>query len=200
MASVHHLRHIFVRLRRFLHDQLRRSDTDGDTLRGQLVQYLLILQCAATRVATLCAARSVTRRTKRLIHACLCSSKDVGTGAHGAANQHGLSDKLIVHRDQRMVGRKCPGTALAMHQQSLHFSIHHVLLHLRNIMRHIINHMHVEIIRFSVELLREGLAHEEGHAGAVHPGIVGGRGHAGEVILSFRRVDARTGQLSVVGH
>ena len=57
--------------------------------------------------------------------------------------------------------------------------------YLRNIMRHIINHMHVEIIGFSVELLRKGLAHEEGHAGTVDPSIVGGRSHAGEVILSF---------------
>jgi len=40
VAGVHYLRDVFVRLRSFFHDQLRRGDADGDALGCKLVQHL----------------------------------------------------------------------------------------------------------------------------------------------------------------
>lgn len=55
--------------------------------------------------------------------------------------------------------------------------------HLCNVVADVIDHRHVQIIRSAVELLGKGLARQEGHAAAVHPGVVGCTCHGLEVIL-----------------
>ena len=60
-------------------------------------------------------------------HAC----EDVGVGAHGAADQDGLADHLVVDGDERVVRRERARAALAVHQQPLGHAVHQVLLHLR---------------------------------------------------------------------
>ena len=52
-------------------------------------------------------------------------------------------------------------------------------------MRHIVHHVHVQIIGLCAELLGEGLAHQEGHAGAVHPGVVSRCSHPRQVVLAL---------------
>lgn len=47
VARVDHVCHVFVRLRRFLHDQFRRRHPDRDALRGKLVQDFLIVKSAS---------------------------------------------------------------------------------------------------------------------------------------------------------
>lgn len=44
-----------------------------------------------------------------------------------------------------------------MYQQCFLFTVHHVLLHFSNIMGHVIDHMHVQIVRCSAEHFGEGL-------------------------------------------
>ena len=61
------------------------------------------------------------------------------------------------------------------------------------------HHVHVEVVGLGVEDLGEGLPGEEGHGGAVDPGVVGGAGHGGEVVLALLGVDAGAGELAVVG-
>ena len=51
-------------------------------------------------------------------------------GAHGAADEDGLADQLVVDRDEGVVGRERTCAALAVHQQLLRHAIHQVLLHL----------------------------------------------------------------------
>ena len=102
-----------------------------------------------------------------------------------------------------------------MDQQGLQLTVDHVLLNLGNVVRHIVDHVHVEVVGVHAKRLAEGLsklrlqvgttekiaqlsAHLSAqvcHAGAIDPGKVGGRGHALEVVLALGRVDARTGQL-----
>ena len=75
-------------------------------------------------------------------------------------------------------------------------SIHDMLFDLRDVVRDIVDHVHVEIVRRHVEDAAEGLAREEGQHRPIHPGEVGRRRHAAQVVLSLRRVDGRTGELS----
>lgn len=45
--------------------------------------------------------------------------------------------------------------------------------------------MHIQVVGLRVELLGEGLPHEEGHTGAVDPRVVGRRCHASQVVLAL---------------
>ena len=57
--------------------------------------------------------------------------ENIAARAHGAANEHRLPGKLVVHGDQGVVRREGARSALAMHQQ-LHLPpVNHVLFHLR---------------------------------------------------------------------
>lgn len=143
--------------------------------------------------------RSVACAAEGLLHALLRSGQNVTAGAHGTTNKDRLTSELIVHRDERMVRRERPGGALAMNQQLALLAIDHVVLHLGNVVRDVVDDVHVEIIRGGVEHLGEGLAREEGHRAAVHPGEVRRRRHSLEVILSLHRVNSGAGQLSVIG-
>ena len=66
-------------------------------------------------------------------------------------------------------------------------------------MADVIHQVHVQVVRSGVEHLGKGLAHQEGHGGAVHPGKVGGTGHGLQVVLPLLAGNARARQLPVVG-
>lgn len=53
---------------------------------------------------------------------------------------------LVVNSNERVVRWEGAGGTLSMNQQSLLLAIHHVLLHLGNVVGHIIDHMHVKIV------------------------------------------------------
>ena len=57
--------------------------------------------------------------------------EDVAAGAHGAADEHRLPRELVVDGDERVVRREGAGGALAVHQQRLELTVHHVLLDLQ---------------------------------------------------------------------
>merc|ERR1712216_860404 len=61
VARVDHLRDVLVALRRLLHDQLGRSDANGDTFRFQFFKYLRVVQLVARVVARARAPGAVTR-------------------------------------------------------------------------------------------------------------------------------------------
>ena len=60
-------------------------------------------------------------------------------------------------------------------------------------MRDVIHHMHVQVIWLLAELLGKGLPAEEGHGGAVHPGIVSCGCHRCQVVLSLLHHTAEEG-------
>lgn len=95
-----------------------------------------------------------------------------------------------------MVRRERTRSSLAMNEEVHHMSIHDMLFDLRDVVRHIVDHVHVEIIRRHVEDATEGLSREEGQYRPIHPREIGCRRHAAQVVLSLRRVDGRTGELS----
>mmetsp|Transcript_23195 Transcript_23195/g.31766 ORF Transcript_23195/g.31766 Transcript_23195/m.31766 type:complete len:305 (-) Transcript_23195:295-1209(-) len=86
-----------------------------------------------------------------------------------------------------------------MHQQRLELAVHHVLLHLGDVVGHVVHHVDVQVVRGLLEVLAQRLPHEEGHAGSIHPGVVGRRRHGRQVVLSLLRGDLGAGELPVVG-
>mmetsp|Transcript_68228 Transcript_68228/g.200349 ORF Transcript_68228/g.200349 Transcript_68228/m.200349 type:complete len:371 (-) Transcript_68228:119-1231(-) len=85
-----------------------------------------------------------------------------------------------------------------MDEQLLTVAVDHVLLNLRDVVRDVVDDLHVEVLRALVEHLRERLPREEGHGGPVHPGVVRRGRHGGHVVLALLRVDPGASQLPVV--
>ena len=74
-----------------------------------------------------------------------------------------------------------------MDKQSFPLAIHNVLLHLGNVVTHVVDDMHVQVVWRGVEHLGEGLPGQEGHAAPVDPGKVGRRRHAVQILLPLLR-------------
>ena len=51
--------------------------------------------------------------------------------------------KLVVYRNEWMMWRERPRWALPVNEQGLWPAVNHVLLHLGNVVRHVVNHVHV---------------------------------------------------------
>jgi len=68
-----------------------------------------------------------------------------------------MPSHLIVDRYERMVWRKRPRRALPVHEKRLLFAVHHVLLHLGDVVRDVVDDMHVQVIWGCVEDFRERL-------------------------------------------
>ena len=71
--------------------------------------------------------------------------------------------------------------------------------HLCDVVRDVVDDVHVEVVGRGVEHLGKGLAAQEGHAAAVDPGVVGGAGHRGQVVLPLLRSPRWTGGEGVRG-
>lgn len=56
-----------------------------------------------------------------------------------------------------MVRREGTGGALAVHQQGTLAAVHHVLLHLGDVVRHVVDDVHVQVVRSGAKHLGEGL-------------------------------------------
>eukprot|EP00160_Parvularia_atlantis_P021756 Unigene9553_Nuclearia_a/m.29188 Unigene9553_Nuclearia_a/g.29188 ORF Unigene9553_Nuclearia_a/g.29188 Unigene9553_Nuclearia_a/m.29188 type:complete len:385 (+) Unigene9553_Nuclearia_a:524-1678(+) len=73
-----------------------------------------------------------------------------------------------------------------------------MLLDLGDVVRDVVDHVHVQVVRRALECLSKRLPRQERHARSVDPGKVGRRGHRLEVVLAGLGVDARAGELAVV--
>eukprot|EP00982_Pelagococcus_subviridis_P010751 31027-Pelagococcus_subviridis.AAC.5 len=73
-----------------------------------------------------------------------------------------------------------------------------MLFDLRDVMRHVVHHVHVQVVRGGVEHLRERLPAQKRHAAPVHPRVVRRARHGAEIVLALRRVNSRARQLSIV--
>ena len=67
------------------------------------------------------------------------------------------AEHLVVNGDEWVVWWEGAGGTLPMNQQSLLLAVHHVFLHLGNVVGHVIDHMHVQIIWCGGEDFCEGL-------------------------------------------
>lgn len=73
-----------------------------------------------------------------------------------------------------------------------------MLLDFGDIMRHVVDQMHVQVVGCRVEYLGERLSRQKRHAASIDPRVIGRRAHALQVVLALGRVDARTRQLTIV--
>lgn len=123
--------------------------------------------------------RSVAGGAERLRHALLRPCQDVAAGSHSSSNQHRLPCELqtaasqnsaqpsngggvmpthlVVDGDERVVWGEGPGGALPMDQQSLLLAVDHMLLHLGDVVRHVVDDVHVQVIGCCAEHLGKGL-------------------------------------------
>lgn len=58
---------------------------------------------------------------------------------------------LIIYRDQGMMRWEGACGAFSMHQQRLRSSVHPVLLNLGNVVRDVVDHVHVQVVRSGFE-------------------------------------------------
>mmetsp|Transcript_30839 Transcript_30839/g.80958 ORF Transcript_30839/g.80958 Transcript_30839/m.80958 type:complete len:253 (-) Transcript_30839:552-1310(-) len=97
-----------------------------------------------------------------------------------------------------MVWRECARGSLPVHEELLDVPVHHVLLDLGDVVGHIVDEVHVQVLWGLVEHLRERLTRQKRHGRPVHPGVVRGRRHPGQVVLALGRGDAGARELAVV--
>lgn len=119
------------------------------------------------------------------------------------SNLHSISSHymyLVIDGYERVMGREGSSRSLPVNQQRLLLAVNEMLLDLGDIVRHVIDHVHVKVIRGRVEHLGEGLSGQEGHTAAVDPGVVSGGRHRLEVVLALLTGDMRARQLAVVNH
>ena len=92
----------------------------------------------------------------------------VGWGGVGGGGGGGGERREVEEREGGVSGRGEVGTTPP---------------HLGNVVRHIVDHVHVQLVRCLAELLRERLPGQEGHAAPVHPGVVSRSCHRRQVVL-----------------
>lgn len=64
---------------------------------------------------------------------------------------------LVVHRDEGVVWGKGPGGSLAVNEKCLLPSVHQVFLHLSNVVGHVVDDLHVKVVRCGLECLGKRL-------------------------------------------
>mmetsp|Transcript_22187 Transcript_22187/g.66393 ORF Transcript_22187/g.66393 Transcript_22187/m.66393 type:complete len:255 (+) Transcript_22187:57-821(+) len=198
VASLHNLGHVLVTLWSLLHDELGRRYPDRDAHVLQALEHVAVVQVVPRLVPAEGSARAVAGAAERVAHALVSACQDVGARAHGPTDDHWLPSQLVIDRDERVVRRECACGAFPVHEQLLAVPIDHVLLDLGDVVRDVVDDVHVQVFRRLVEHLGECLPGQKGHRRPVHPSVIGRRRHAFHVVLAFNRIDPRTSQLAVV--
>ena len=81
---------------------------------------------------------------------------------HGRHGTQKVKPHLVVDGDEGVVRGEGPGGALAVDQQRLGPAVHHVLLHLGNVVGNVVDHVHVQVVGRGRKHLGEGLRAEGG--------------------------------------
>lgn len=105
---------------------------------------------------------------------------------------------LVIHGDQRVMRREGARGALAVNEQRHGLAVDHVLLDLGDIVTHVVDNVHVQIVGAHLEHLAEGLARQKRQNGPIHPREIRSGCHAAEIILALGRLDGRAGELAIV--
>lgn len=92
---------------------------------------------------------------------------------------------MIVDWDERMMRRESSSGAFAMHEKSFVLAVDQMLLDFGNVMRHVVDEMHVEIVGRGLEDFGERLSRQKCHAATIDPRVVGRGAHAFQVVLAF---------------
>ena len=96
-----------------------------------------------------------------------------------------------------MARREGPRRPLAVDPDLLLLAVDRVLLELGDVVAHVVDQVHLQLLPRLAEDLGEHLAGLLHQQLAVAPGEVGGRPHGADVLLALRAVDRGAGQLAV---
>lgn len=76
---------------------------------------------------------------------------------------------LVVYRDEWVVWRERPCGTFPVDKQGFLFPIHHMLLHFGNVVRDIVDHVHVKVVRRCCKHFGKGLKEAAGVKTKVRP-------------------------------
>ena len=60
---------------------------------------------------------------------------------------------LVIYRYKRVMRRERPCGSLSVHEEGLGSAVHHVLLYLGDVVRDVVDHVHVEVVGVGLEHL-----------------------------------------------
>src|SRR5690606_2615523 len=123
------------------------------------------------------------------------AGQDPARAAHVARDDHGLAELLVLVRKLGMAGRKSARGALAVHPKLALLPVVLVLLELGDVVRHVVDKVHLQLLPGAAENRLEalaGLPHEEL---PVAPGKIGRGPHGAQVLLPLRTMDRRADEL-----
>ena len=103
-----------------------------------LAIHRLLCGCAAHAAACPMAAGA-----EALLHRALRANQHKRVTAHITRNEHRLTNRAVLLRNRGMSGGKGSGRALAMDTDTLHLPIDLILLHLGDVVAHIVDHRQI---------------------------------------------------------
>ena len=127
MACINNLRNILITLRRLLHDQFRARYPNTYPLPVEIIEDVGVAELPTRLRSGLRPTGAVAGAAEGRVHPLLSSGEDVGTCAHCASYEYGLSCELVVHGDERVVGRESSSGAFAVDEESAELIIDDVL-------------------------------------------------------------------------
>ena len=119
----------------------------------------------------------MTRAAERVCHRLIRADQHVRTAPHVARNQDGLADGLIRRRHAGMLRRKRPRRALAVNAELALFAVNQVRLELGDIVRDIVNQVHLQFARRFLQDMFKRFAHPMRDDLPVGKGVIRGAGH-----------------------
>src|ERR1700693_417208 len=106
--------HVFIGAGRFLSDAAHGAAANQNTLVRQFLNHLTAAPLAQRLMPAHAPSGAMTGGTECELHAFPCACQNIGSGAHGAADENWLTDFLKSLRDVGMAGTKGAGGAFAM--------------------------------------------------------------------------------------
>src|SRR3989338_996634 len=123
--------------------------------------------------------------------------QEIGVASHVSRDKDRLAQLPVGLWQLRVAGRKGARGALAVDAQPPLLAVHDVLFYLGDVVADIVDEREAQLRRTDIQGPQKALFSQAHDHLPVGPGIVRGRSHGGEVILSFGRIDRRAGQLAV---
>lgn len=192
-----HLVHILVGFRSLLEHSLDRSVPEIDALVGHLPHHAVDCERVYGRFPGHLPSGPVAGRPERLLHAASASCEDIGSDAHVPGDYDGLPVVAVLHRYLGPAGSECARGALPVNEDVLRVPIDVVPLHLRDVVRHVVDDLHAHRFRGVSEDVLERFPDPMGYHLPVGPCVVCAAAHGAVVVLAELRVERGACQLPV---
>lgn len=135
---------------------------------------------------------------ERFFERVLGSEQEVAAGFHAAAEDDGLADVLELFGEFWPSWAEASRGAFAVDEYFFGFAVDAVFFFFGNVVRDVVNEVHVHVFRAFVEDFAEAVSDSVEDDLPVGEGHVGGAGHGFEIALSFFALEGRAAQFRVL--